>query len=381
MLYLYYSYLCTLFGCVSGALPSKSKNTMTKLVILRKRKRSNGIESLYLAIADGHGKRHYEHLNLYLHPGEDRATKAANRKTLEVAERITAKRLAELECAAYGLPVSVSLYEYVASFLKRKSSLAYATRLQYRAAFTYYLQGYQRNDIRLSECSTAWLAGFRDWLLQSDIGTNSASVYLVMVKSLLHQAYKDGAITKDIAATVEGIPAKGAERQYLTTSELRALYSTPCEKNDVKRAFLFSCLTGLRISDIITLEWSNIINENGAVFVAFRQQKTKELQRVFLNTDALAIVGERGEGRVFTLPHRSDINEVVARWVADAGITKHITFHCARHTFATSLLSAGVDIYTTSKLLGHTSVKTTQIYAKVVDEKKKQAVDLLPKLG
>ena len=83
------------------------------------------------------------------------------------------------------------------------------------------------------------------------------------------------------------------------------------------------------------------------------------------------------EAAIFELPHSTTLGRVIDRWAKEAGITKHVTFHCARHTFATLELTMGADLYTVSKLLGHTSVSTTQIYAKIVDQKKKEAVNLL----
>src|ERR1041385_202252 len=117
--------------------------------------------------------------------------------------------------------------------------------------------------------------------------------------------------------------------------------------------------------------------------IVFKQKKTKQQEYLPITEQARELLGERGipEERVFTgLKYSAYVNVELQRWVMKAGITKRITFHCARHTHATLLLSNGVDIYTVSKLLGHKQISTTQIYGKIIDQKKIEAINLLPKL-
>ncbi len=147
-----------------------------------------------------------------------------------------------------------------------------------------------------------------------------------------------------------------------------------------KRAFLFTCFTGLRVSDIKRLTWENI--QSG--YLDFRQQKTKGIERIKLSKSALEIIeSQKGErtapaGKVFDIISAYSTNDHIRQWARDAGINKNITWHCGRHTFATLCLSAGNDIYTVSKLLGHKDVKVTQIYARLIDTKKDEAIDKLP---
>ena len=152
----------------------------------------------------------------------------------------------------------------------------------------------------------------------------------------------------------------------------------------VRNPFLFSCFTGMRYSDIIKLRWKEVEQSNGRTRLVFRQQKTRSQEYMDLNEQAVSLMGERGAEDQLVFPgwewNTALFNYYLRAWVKSAGIKKRISFHCARHTFATMLLTLGVDIYVVSKLLGHSSVKTTQVYAKIVDEKKQQAVDSIPQL-
>lgn len=165
---------------------------------------------------------------------------------------------------------------------------------------------------------------------------------------------------------------------------MKALCETPCSDEQIKRAFLFSCFSGLRISDIKTLKWGDLKANSDGMAIEKLQVKTKQQITIPLSANALEWLPDRGAGKdgglVFVLPSYFTINRGVKKWAMDAGIKKDVTFHIARHTFATTLLSLGADIYTTSKLLGHKNLRTTQIYAEVVNKKKVEAVNLFDKV-
>ena len=161
----------------------------------------------------------------------------------------------------------------------------------------------------------------------------------------------------------------------MTIDELNRLAQTPCDPL-LQRAALFSALTGLRHCDIQKLKWSEIEVFNGSYRLNFTQQKTKGVEYMPISEQAFQLCGERkdGEQLVFAgLPDPSWINRPIKKWVVEAGITKHLTYHWFRHSYATLQLAGGTDIYTVSKMLGHTNVRTTQVYAKVVDAKKEEA--------
>lgn len=128
------------------------------------------------------------------------------------------------------------------------------------------------------------------------------------------------------------------------------------------------------------MKWKEIVKEGDHYRVNFTQQKTKGVEYKPISAQAYQLCGGRraDDQLVFEgLPAPSWISKPLERWIKTAGITKHITFHCFRHTYATLQLTNGTDIYTVSKMLGHTNVRTTQIYTKVVNEKKENAADAI----
>ena len=176
--------------------------------------------------------------------------------------------------------------------------------------------------------------------------------------------------------------AEASRREYLTIEELKQLISTECKYEIMKQAFLFSCLCGLRVSDIRKLKWSDLQKSGERIRIEIKMQKTKEPLYLPISDEALKwLPGEaKDDDLIFPLTHEGTINNILQKWAKAAGVTKHISFHVARHTHATMMLTLGADLYTVSKLLGHKNIATTQIYAKVVDKKKEEAVSLIPNL-
>lgn len=212
------------------------------------------------------------------------------------------------------------------------------------------------------------------------ISRNTASTYFSIFKAGIHQAFIDGYLSVDLAAKSKNISYEESQREYLTLEELNKLAATPCDSPILKRAALFSALTGLRHSDIKQLKWKDLVKDQEHYRILFTQQKTKGVEYMPISDQAYQLCGERGDydRLIFEgLQDPSWISRPVARWIEAAGITKHITFHCFRHTYATLQLTSGTDIYTVSKMLGHKKVTTTQIYAKIVDEKKEAAANAI----
>jgi integrase len=186
---------------------------------------------------------------------------------------------------------------------------------------------------------------------------------------------------------VKGIRAINPERQHLCLDEIKLLAKTPCKREVLKKAFLFSCLTGMRWSDIYKLTWSEVHKYGDHYRITFVQKKTKGLEYLDINDQAKKIIGEKDiadkpNDKVFKgLKYSGYTNFELQKWCWSAGVNKQITFHCGRHTFAVLQLTLGTEIYTLSRLLGHSELRTTEIYAKIVDEKKRDAVNRIPDIN
>lgn len=251
-----------------------------------------------------------------------------------------------------------------------------------------FLKQFKENGLPFSKINLRMAEEFRQFLLSAPCGGgkkgtishNTAATYFSIFKAALKQAFVDGYLTTDISAKIKGIQEKESRREYLTVEELNTLASTPCERDVLKRAALISALTGLRHCDIQKLKWKEISIDGDLAKLHFTQKKTSGVEYTPISQQAFSLCGEpQAEGQLVfeDLPNPSWISRPLKQWIETAGITKHITFHCFRHTYATLQLSNGTDIYTVSKMLGHTNVKTTQIYAKVVDEKKNKAAEAI----
>lgn len=212
------------------------------------------------------------------------------------------------------------------------------------------------------------------------ISVNTSATYFSIFKAILKQAFIDGYFSSDLSGKIKGIPNRESRREYLTEEELNILVKTPCDNEVLKRASIFSALTGLRHSDIQKLKWKEIVVDGEKIELHFTQKKTEGVEYKPISKQALELCGERRglDDLVFdNLPNPSWISRPLKKWIEKAGIHRNITFHCFRHTYATLQLANGTDIYTVSKMLGHTNVNTTQIYAKVIDEKKIKAAEVI----
>lgn len=320
--------------------------------------------------------------------------KQHNKETLKLAEQIRQKRENHLN-----KPEIYTGYEKEQLKIKElgeQNFVAYFKALaDKRKASNYdnwvsaykYLETFTKGKLKFADLNERFCNEFKEYLLstksnkssKTTLTQNSALSYFNKVKATLKQAYKDGYLQTDLNAKVAPIKATETQRNFLTLEQLNALVKTECKNPLTKQTALFSALTGLRFSDIQKLIWGEIeyIKGNG-YFIKFRQQKTKGAELMPISEQAYSLLGKPKEPneKVFEgLNYSAYENKFLKQWIKDAGITKKITFHCFRHTFATLQLSNGTDIYTVSKMLGHRELKTTQIYAKVIDKTKREAAD------
>jgi len=240
--------------------------------------------------------------------------------------------------------------------------------------------------LKFSDIDIELCAEFREFLENTTskksekmkLSDNSIKTYYDKFRSALKQAYRDGYLSENIAEKTNAVKQAETQRNYLSLDELNKLAKTNCKSPEIKTQALFSALTGLRRSDIQKLLWGEVeyVKDSGYL-IRFKQKKTGGSETLPITEQAFNLLGERKQPKdaVFTLIQATNQreNRYLTKWVQDAGISKKITFHCFRHTFATLQLSMGTDIYTVSKMLGHRDLNTTQIYAKIIDETKRTA--------
>ena len=343
---------------------------------------------VYNPITRKTSRREYLHMFLYSHPVND-VQKMYNRKTLEQADAIRCSKSISIINRSYGFPDgasrSASFLKYFEGFLmKHDMSWTYAYR-----RFAAFMHG----KCTFGNLSVKLLNDYREYLLHEatycntnrkaangvvHLNQNSAAKFFIILRRILKEAYQDRLLSEDLNSRLENIPYVQSNREFLLMDEVVRLYRTPCEFDVLKRASMFSIFTGLRISDIMDLQWDHIcLAPDGRPCIRKTIQKTGRDETIFISEEALKFCGERGTGRVFADLRKSMTVYPLRRWIAASGIKKHITFHCFRHTYATLLITKGVDMLTVSGQLTHANIKTTQIYTHYVDKNKRLASELI----
>ncbi len=372
-------------------------------VRLRQKQLNDGNVSLYLDIYRN-GRRSYEFLKLYLIPERTKDDKEANRQTLQLANSIKSKRIVEIQNGEYGFKSHFAeetlFFDYYRAMCQARLGVESRGNWGNWLSCLKHLQLYERNQkITFAEITPEWVQGFKDYLENAaysnsgrmlddkgqvrKLARNSKVSYFAKLCACLNDAYDKRIIAINPTRGISNFKAEEGTRMYLTIDELRTLIKTPCRCKEVRDAFLFSCLTGLRRSDIERLKWGDVYQQGEYTRIIFRQKKTKGQEYLDINEQAAQIMGERkadNENVFKWFMHPGTTNDILRIWVANAGIKKDITFHCGRHTFATMMLDLGTDIYTVGKLLGHKELTTTQIYVKVLDKNKQKAVSNIPDL-
>jgi len=379
------------YSLMSSNKSNKMGKKQKELIHVREKVLANGDISLYLDIYLN-GKRKYEFLKLYLVATPKLAKdKEKNRAALQLAQAIKAKRLVEIQNNEYGFTSPTKTQTNFLNYFRTLTEERKEEQGNYGnwASALKYLKQYTDESTTFDDIDSGFVEGFKNFLKATKtksekfLSQNTQHSYYNKLATCLKYAHDKGILplnpTKSVKAPKPGDP----QRDYLSFDEVKALTLVDCKFPVMKRAFLFSCLTGIRWSDINKMTWSQVQDLNGVPRIVFRQKKTQGQEYLDVNEQALTFLGERSkpEDRVFEgLKYSAWHNVELQRWCTRAGINKDITFHCGRHTFAVMMLDLGADLFTTSKLLGHRQIKTTQIYAKVLDKKKQEAVSRIPKL-
>ena len=367
---------------------------------VRERKPKKGVSKIFLDIYDPKAKKKRTSitLDLFVYEKPKGAQKKSNNESYEAAERIRAKKIIELayENNALGdLSVKERSTINFIDYFQEQTTKRYDSIGNYGNwdSVCKYLRKFCPNDIAINQVNSKFLEDFKYYLeftaktkSNTKLSQNSLYSYFNKVKACLKQAHREELILKNPCDRVKGFKQGESQREFLTFEELQAVANAKCEIPQLKTAFLFSCLTGIRWSDINNLLWKDLqfSQTSNHWFLRFRQQKTKGVETLPISQQAHALLSEKGENeeRIFKgLKYSAWHNLKLQQWIMKAGISKTITFHCGRHTYATLQLTNGTDIYTVSKLLGHRELKTTQVYAQIIDQKKVDATNAIPTLN
>jgi len=363
-------------------MDQKPKNSRTKVVFkgnfvtLRSREGVKG-KSLYLDYTIN-GERQYEFLRgLELKAKND---KQKNKLNLETAIGI---------CQKTDIRIQSEEYDFVPAFTSKVDFMMY---------FEKYIEEYKRRDKRmfissknqfenfLKEQGIAILQGsnvteklifrFADYLQSnSSLHGETPHSYFKRFKKVLKQAHKEKIIRTDVGHSISMKVNDSVTKDVLSMEEISKLAHTKCPNDDVGRAFIFSCVTGLRYDDVKDLTWSNIKDDTCKII----QGKTGKEHSVLLNNTATRMIGERGldNQKIFRLPSFHTCLKTLKTWKNNAGIDKHVTWHVSRHSFATNLLINDTDIKTTAGLLGHSGLKHVDRYVRLVKSLQERAVNKL----
>lgn len=328
----------------------------------------------------------YEYLDVFVF--EKPATnleKRHNSETMELVENIRATRQLDIQNRKYGFiserDRGSNFIDYFREFTdKKKKTDSDNVSMGFR-----YFVAFAGHDVIFNDLDEFFAEDFKNFLLSgpgisrrgTPISRNTAVSYYAKFRTVLNRAYRQKLLTVDIYNLVKPIVPKETHREQLELEEFQELVDADCPSDLIKRAAIFSGLTGLRWSDVKTLKWIEVRGSAGKRNLQFTQEKTEGAEILPISDQAVEILGERGmpEHRVFPGLYYSALKSCFRVWLKNAGIAKNITFHSFRHTYASLQLELGTELLTVSKLLGHRSVKTTLVYTKVKDKKKIEAAN------
>ena len=404
-------YLCRQVKSNDRDMAEKAKNT---LLIepgnprLLKAPVKGGTEfSLYLEYKVGYKEdngsciRKKEGLSLRLMANpRTQAQRQKNKETLELARKIRFEREQE--------------------FLQNKEGyrLKKSRSINFLDYYQTYIDKYKKKDVRVIEMglndfkrfleeqyphlllrieprfiNKKMMLEFSQYISDHHRGSGISSVFRRFKKVIL-AGVEDGLFSEN---PCKGIVLDNKEdmlvKDILSPEELQKLFETPYTWKfpDIRRAFALTCFAGIRFCDVKELTYGDVDFENK--IISFRQRKTEGHSRhsgvvIPLNDTLMSIIGHKPENsindtRIFDLPKSNsgdNCNHFLKQWTKAAGINKHITWHCGRHSFGTQLLSNGANVKVVADLLGHSSLKYVEVYVRAVDKLKKEALDSLPKI-
>lgn len=372
-------------------------NILTMSVKIRKKPLANGLYSLYLDYyppikgPDGRlTRREFLKRYCYMSPKTE-AERRVNQENMLFAEGMRITREREILNEQDGLFNAVKkkadfilFFEFLVN--ERKSSINNFGN--WKSACRHFKE-FSHGQCKMGDINEVLCNQFKDYLIQArqvnlaeqrKLSHNSAVSYFNKFLCAVNEAYKRRLLPVDYSQGIQRIRPRESKREFLTLEELQKLSKTETDIGVLREAALFSALTGLRWSDIVSLKWKDIQRTENTCFIHIVQQKTGEVIMHPIGVSASALIGEpkERESVVFAGLHYSDRNNRKLKdWLRSAGIEKKIGFHNFRHTYATLMLNNGTDIFTVSKMLGHKNIQTTMIYSKILTESKVKAANAI----
>ena len=375
---------------------------------------SDGRESLFLdfylgfdiAISSKTGREYKrvnnkrEFLSLYLWQApRTPMERQQNKETLEIAKRIRFERGQQLleDSEGYRLKKDQNInfldwmlnyYESYTKADKRHIKRAYTVFIDFLNATPEYVKYAKR--IKPQQLTKEMMVVFTEYLQHRFKGEGAHTLY-ARFKKVIKAAVEADVIRKNPTSTVSIKIDNGAlKKEILSMEEIERLITTHYsgENVNIRRAFIFCLYCGLRWCDVKELTFGNVDYSNR--LLKFEQAKTKGHSSassviIPLNDGLLSLIGQPStdgnrEEVIFPLPSHNMCLKALRHWTARAGIEKHITWHCARHSFAVNILNNGANIKTVASLLGHSGLKHTEKYTRAVDSLKEAAINSLPEL-
>lgn len=392
-----------------GSVTTKVK----ELVRIRYKKLANGNKSIYLEKYEGYKfteqgtittKKSYEFLKLYLIPEKTKVDRQKNIETLALANAIKAKKIVELQNNQHGFKnttnkIKTNLVAYIRHLGGEALAKSGIKRSYYYTlnSLANHITVYANDFTTFAQVDHGFILGFIEYLRTAQnfnyrqskkkgkgviLSINTQHNLFVKLVYVIKKALREDIMITNPLEKIEDNDrpkSQQGQREFLTIDEIKRLIATECSNEDVKRAFIFCCLCGLRYSDVSSITWGDFWRDNTRnTILRLRVKKTGRNENFPISNEALKWLPIREETKdgdlVFNLPKNDNANTTIKKWVKSAKIKKSISFHCSRHTAATLNLSLGIPIETVSKLLGHTKISTTQLYAKILDHAKKEAV-------
>lgn len=342
---------------------------------------------MYHKDSAGKKNRKYEFLQIKVskdYSQKGTRVKEIDRDSLELAEGIRAKRELELINGIYGIKQvntdsQTDFLTFMEQEIKRKK-----TNVEYNSALRVKLCEYLGvNRPTFTSVDQDWCEGFKHFLL-SKVSSNTARGYLQAFNLFLNIAIDKKLILKSPMARVRLPKMQETDCTTLDLNEIRQLIDTVLDYGgQLQEAFIFSCFTGLRLSDIRKLKWSDISGSNSIVRPGKTPDKNvylplTEQSRLILNNTQRSST----DSRVFWQFNfnRREISYRMLKWGKKAGLQQRLHFHAGRHTFATIGLTHDIDVYTMKEFLGHSKIDMTMKYAKIVKSKKDKEIAKFPTL-